>query len=42
MLRIYMKYADRQDQENLRTLSDALQAYPYLKQAYEAGLRYLK
>ncbi len=42
MLRLYMKHADRQDQENLRALSDALKAYPYLKQAYEATIRYLK
>ena len=41
MLKMYMKPADSQDKENLRVLSDALKAYPYLKQAYEASLRYL-
>ena len=42
MLKLYIKHADRQDKENLKVLSDALKAYPYLKQAYEASLRYLK
>ncbi|MCR4876854.1 MAG: hypothetical protein K5922_06760 [Clostridiales bacterium] len=41
MLRLNMKHADRQDQENLTVLSDALKAYPYLKQAHEACIRYL-
>ena len=42
MLKLYIKHADRQDQENLKVLSDALKAYPYLNQAYEACLRHLK
>ena len=42
MLKLYMKHADRQDKENLTVLSDAIKAYPYLRQAYEASLRYLK
>ena len=42
MLKLYMKHADRQDKANLKVLSDALKAYPYLKQAYEASFRRLK
>ena len=42
MLRMYMKHADRRDGENLRILCDALHTRPYLKDAYEACLSWLK
>ena len=42
MLKLYMKRADRQDWDNLKTLNCVLKEYPYLKDAYEASLKYLK
>ena len=41
MLRMYMASADPSDRENLAELADALKAYPYLNEAYEACLTYL-
>ena len=42
MLKMYMKNADREDYNNLQTLSDELKKHPYLKDAYDASLLYLK
>ena len=42
MLKLYMKQANRQDKKNLKILSDALKDHPYLKDAYNATLPYLK
>ena len=41
MLKMYMKNADREDYNNLQTLSDELKKHPYLKDAYDASLLYL-
>ena len=38
MLKLYMRQADEEDRENLRTLTQALSANPYLNQAYRACL----
>ena len=40
MLRMYMKQADSEDQENLKVLSKALSEHPYLKQAQDASSAY--
>ena len=41
MLRMYMEQADGDDFANLKVLSEELKSHAYLKQAYEASLRYL-
>ena len=41
MLRMYMKQADSEDQQNLKVLSRALSDHPYLKQAQEASYAYM-
>ena len=41
MLRMYMKQADGEDQENLKVLSYALSKHPYLKQAQDASYAYM-
>ena len=41
MLKMYMRQADKADYENLKALTQALIAYPYLKQAYDACMTYL-
>ena len=40
MLRMYMMRADRWDVANLGELCEEIKAYPYLKQAYDAGRAY--
>lgn len=42
MLKMYMNNADPEDYNNLQTLSDELKKHPYLKDAYDASLLYLK
>lgn len=42
MLKLYMKKADSRDYQNLKVLSDAMKEHPYMKQAYEACVAYLK
>ena len=42
MLNLYMKQADSLDYQNLKILANELNAYPYLKYAYDACLAYLK
>ena len=37
MLKLYMKQADRQDRDNLKTLCDELKRHPYLEQEYRAA-----
>ena len=41
MLKNHMAHADGEDLANLQILCDALADYPYLRQAREAGLKYL-
>jgi serine/threonine protein kinase HipA of HipAB toxin-antitoxin module len=36
MLKLYMKQADERDYRNLKTLTDEMKKYPYLKHAFEA------
>ncbi len=42
MLKLFMKNADNQDYQNLKVLSSAMKEHPYLKQAHDACLAYLK
>lgn len=42
MLKMFMGQADARDRENLRELSAELKNHPYLRQAYEASLAYVK
>lgn len=42
MLKLYMKTADQEDWQNLKTMSQAMTSYPYLRHAYEATQKYLK
>ena len=41
MLKMYMRQASKADHDNLQVLTQALSAYPYLKQAYDACMTYL-
>ena len=42
MLKLYMKNADSWDYKNLKLLCSAMKEHPYMKQAYEACVAYLK
>lgn len=42
MLKLYMKNADSCDYKNLKLLCSAMKEHPYMKQAYEACVAYLK
>ena len=42
LLRMYMKQAESEDYASLKQLSEELRLHPYLRQAYDASLTYLK